>query len=202
MMRRRLTTAVIAIAALLWTATVAAMYRAVRKFESTPGRAAIARTDWPANSTIHRDSDWTLVMLVHPHCSCSRASVEELQRIIDKTPATMRSIILVYRPKEFAPGWEKTDVVNAAQHLARAKVILDEDGREAKLFGGFTSGQTFLYDDHGALRFSGGITMLRGHAGSNRGSADVIDIVRSRMASSAHPVFGCAITSSTEGATR
>ena len=48
--RRVVTTTVLVVAALLWTATVGAMYRAIRRFESTPGRAADALTTWPARA--------------------------------------------------------------------------------------------------------------------------------------------------------
>jgi hypothetical protein len=133
-------------------------------------------------------------MLVHPHCSCSRASVDELEAVLEKSPATLRTYVLVYRPENFKPGWEKTQVVENASKLRRAKVLVDENGREAELFGGFTSGQTLLYDDHGNLRFAGGITSLRGHAGINSGRTGIIDILRSRSGAGTHPVFGCAIS--------
>jgi len=79
-------------------------------------------------------------------------------------------------------------------------VVIDLDARETRLFGGFTSGQTFLYDGAGQLRFSGGVTALRGHAGLNRGVADVVRIAKSGVGNASHPVFGCAIVSHEEGA--
>lgn len=197
MKRRTLLTATLFAAAMIWIATVAAAYQALRRFESTPGEAADARKTWPSSSRVALAPDWTLVMLIHPHCSCSRASVQELQAVIDGAPS-VRSTVLVYRPSEFRSGWERTEVVEAASRLRRTRVVIDEDGREAKLFGGFTSGQTFLYDRNGRLRFSGGITSLRGHAGINRGRTDIIDIIRSHAARASHPVFGCAIASRTE----
>jgi len=106
---------------------------------------------------------------------------------------SLQTYVLVYRPADFQAGWEKTETFEAAKRLQRAHVIVDQDGREARLFGGFTSGQTFLYDRDGALRFSGGVTSLRGHAGVNRGSMDVVNIVHARTTQSTHPVFGCAI---------
>jgi hypothetical protein len=82
-------------------------------------------------------------------------------------------------------------------------VLIDHDGVEARIFGGFTSGQTFLYDDKGRLRFAGGVTSLRGHAGLNTGRADVIRIANDRNGEGSHPVFGCAInTTTTTGETR
>lgn len=199
-MARRLASAILALAVVLWIATVFVIYRAIRHFETTPGHAASARRVWPASSSIARPAGrWSLVMLVHPHCSCSRASVQELQAILDKAPASLRTYILVYRPTDAAPGWEKTDVVEAAARLPRTEVIVDPDGHEARRFGGFTSGQTYLFDTEGTLRFSGGITSLRGHAGDNRGREDVIQIVRSQLGSASHPVFGCAITTESRG---
>jgi hypothetical protein len=137
-------------------------------------------------------------MLVHPKCSCSRASVSELQEVIEQAPRNVRPYVLVYRPREVPAGWEKTDVVDSASRLRRANVIFDDAGREADLFGGFTSGQTFVYDERGRLRFAGGITSLRGHAGSNRGRADIIGIITSRIGTGTHPVFGCAIATPDE----
>ena len=193
---RRIITASIVLAALAWAGTIAAAYQAVRRFETTPGMAADAASSWPVRSAIARqDGQWSLIMLVHPHCSCSRASIQELQAILEKAPHTLRTSVLVYRPSEFPAGWERTDVYEAASRLPRTNVIIDRDGREAAVFGGFTSGQTFLYDGTGRLRFAGGITSLRGHAGVNRGRADVIQIANAGKGSGKHPVFGCAIAS-------
>lgn len=202
-LRRSSVTLLLVAAGLLWAATVGAMYRAVRRFETTPGRAASAHSMWPDQSRISRpDGAWTLLTLIHPHCSCSRATIEELQTILEKGPPSVRSIVLVYRPSDFPPGWENTEVVQAAYHLPRTRVTIDVDAREARLFGGFTSGQTFLYDGDGNLRFSGGVTALRGHAGLNRGVADVVQIAKTGVGKASHPVFGCAIVSREEGAHR
>jgi hypothetical protein len=194
MKRRVFVTGSLIAAGLIWAATVGAMYQAVRHFETTPGRGAAARTLWPARSRIVPGRDrWTLVMLIHPHCSCTRASLQELERIIEMSGPSLQTYVLVYRPSDFQAGWEKTETFEAAKHLQRARVIVDPDGHEARLFGGFTSGQTFLYDGEGVLRFSGGVTSLRGHTGVNRGSMDVVDIVHAKARQGTHPVFGCAI---------
>lgn len=193
--RRWIITGALIAAALVWAATVAAAYRTIRRFESTPGTAAIAPAIWPVRSTVPRaDGTWTLVMLIHPHCSCSRASVKELEAVLEKAPRSVQSHVLVFRPSEFPAGWEQTDVYKAATRLRGTRVLIDQDGREAKLFGGFTSGQTFLYDNEGALRFEGGITSLRGHAGLNSGRAGIIRIANTRDGGGTHPVFGCAIS--------
>lgn len=203
MRRPRIVTALLGLAALVWAGTVVGAYRAIRLFETTPGAPAIARQAWPAATHVpRRAGSWSLVMLVHPHCSCSRASVQELAEIVEHAPRDLQTTVLVYRPHEMPAGWERTDVYDAATHVRRARVLVDADGAEASVFGGFTSGQTFLYDDRGELRFAGGITSLRGHTGFNRGSADVLRIASHREGTGTHPVFGCAISTNTTGGTR
>jgi hypothetical protein len=179
-------TASIVIAGAIWIGTVGAAVRA----------AAVAPKSWPSDSNLVLNHEApTLVMLVHPQCSCTRASLAELQAVIEKSPRTLRTYVVVYRPHQAKAGWEKTAVYEAATRLRGTHVIVDEDGREAKRFGTFTSGQTFLYDATGTLRFEGGITMLRGHAGLNSGRAGVIHIANGEAGKGTHPVFGCSIVS-------
>ena len=201
MSRRVILSAALIVAGALWAATVAAAYRAIHRFETTPGEAAMARQSWPAATHLARTpGSWSLVMLVHPHCSCSRASVNELAAIVEKAPRDLQTSVLVYRPHDAVAGWERTDVYASAKRLRNAQVVIDDDGVEAAAFGGFTSGQTFLYDGNGRLRFAGGITSLRGHAGINRGRTDVLRIATKHSGNGTHPVFGCAISTPTTGA--
>jgi len=195
-MKRKALIAVLALAGATWVVTVAAAVRSIRAFESTPGRAAVAPERWPAAASIAREpGTWTLVMLVHPHCSCSRASVAELAAVVESAPRNVRTYVLAYRPHEFDEAWSHTDVWTAAQRIPRVRVLTDLDGRQARRFGGFTSGQTFLFDPDGVRRYSGGITLLRGHAGLNSGRAEVIRLVNGGHGPGTHPVFGCAIVS-------
>jgi hypothetical protein len=201
MSRRTLLAGTLVFAGAIWAATVAAAYQAIHRFETTPGEAAIARQTWPAATHLARTpGTWSLVMFVHPHCSCSRASIGELAAIVEKAPRDLQTSVLVYRPHDAAPGWERTDVYASAKRLRNARVVVDDDGAEAAVFGGFTSGQTFLYDAGGRLRFAGGITSLRGHAGINRGRIDVLSIATKHAGNGTHPVFGCAISTRTTGA--
>ena len=199
-MKRIILIVAFALAGAIWVVTVAAAVRSIRAFEATPGRAADAPERWPASAAIERQpGTWTLVMLIHPHCSCSRASVSELAAVVEGAPRNLRAYVLTYQPHEYGPEWSHTDVWTAARRLSRVRVITDVDGKEARRFGGYTSGQTFLFDPDGNRRFSGGITLLRGHAGLNSGRADVIRIANGGAGRGTHPVFGCAIATHREG---
>ena len=72
-----------------------------------------------------------------------------------------------------------------------AGIAVDE-GAEARRFGVETSGQTFLYDTHGALTFSGGITGSRGHAGENSSELSLVALLSNRQPQKRDTsVFGC-----------
>src|SRR4051812_31343380 len=52
-------------------------------WDNQPGTAARAPDQWPAATILARDRGGpTLVMLVHPQCTCSRASLGELAELL------------------------------------------------------------------------------------------------------------------------
>src|SRR5688572_7983088 len=68
---------------ILWGVFVGFGFRGLWAYESRPGAAATPPLQWPAASSIQRvEGTPTLVMLAHPHCPCTRASIEELNRIM------------------------------------------------------------------------------------------------------------------------
>ena len=73
--------------------------------------------------------------------------------MIEMTGTSLQTYVVVYQPAEFSTAWEKTEVLDAASRLQRVRLVTDPDGHEARLFGGFTSGQTFLYDREGSAPF-------------------------------------------------
>ena len=71
---------------------------------------------------------------------------------------------------------------------------MDNAGIEARRFHSETSGQTLLYDPAGNLRFQGGITFARGHAGDNPGRAALQELLLKGHASQVKTrVFGCSL---------
>jgi hypothetical protein len=177
----------------LWLLVVGVGLSFLLGYENTPGVAAKPLASWPADSQIQRTPGRaTLVMLVHPHCPCSRASIGELALLMAQTQGRLEAYVLFLKPAEFSNDWEKTDLWQSAAGIPGVKPIVDYDGVEARRFHAATSGQTVLYDAEGRLLFSGGITMARGHAGDNAGRSAIVSLVNAKLAEQTEtPVFGC-----------
>ena len=128
---------------------------------------------WPAQSRIARKpGSLSLVMVVHPHCPCSRASIEELADLMVQAHGRLEASVVFIKPPGFTSNWAKTSLWRSAAAIPGVSETVD-DGREARLFGAATSGQTMGYDRNGRLLFSGGITAARGHLGDNPGASAI-----------------------------
>jgi hypothetical protein len=165
------------------------------RYSEAPGIATHVPKLWPADSILARDARRpTLIMFLHPRCPCSRASVGELERLLARVDGRLDVSVAFVEPPHAGAGWEETDLIRRVRSLQGVRFYMDKDGTEARLFGAETSGQTLLYEPSGKLRFQGGITPGRGHAGDNPGRSALEDLVlRGRANSNDTPVFGCAL---------
>jgi len=163
-------------------------------YANAPGAPGTAPAQWPAASGVpHSPARPTIVMFVHPHCPCSRASVGELALLMahEGEKADARVIFLI--PAGLDSDWVKTDLWTAAAAIPGVTVERDSEGRHARTFGSATSGDTLLYDGAGQLLFHGGITGARGHSGDNAGRSAIEALLRGESIRMATPVFGCAL---------
>lgn len=171
-----------------WLALTSASFVVLAHYSGTPGQPAPASADWPADSALRRsDARMTLVMLAHPHCPCTQASLSELERLLARTGGAADAFVV------FAMAGEaESPLIDRARAIPDLEVVIDRDGRETARFGAATSGHVVLYDRDGALRFSGGITAARGHEGDNQGSDALRQMIMGHESDAprAH-TFGC-----------
>jgi hypothetical protein len=186
------------VAAALWLVAVVTGLWILWAFDNAPGVSARAPARWPADSPLSRAAGRpTIVLLAHPQCSCTRATLGELAEALARARTRPKTYILFLKPEGFANGWERTDLWRTAAALPDVTVLRDDEGREARRFGAFTSGQTLLYDSDGTLLFSGGITGARAHAGDNAGRSTIVDLLnRGQSSRAATNVFGCPLFAS------
>ena len=192
--RRTKTLFVTALLGLAWTVAVAFGLRTILAYESTPGTIGAVPRQWPSTSQIERLTDRpALVMLVHPRCPCTRASVAELAQLMSRMQGKVATYVLFLKPRRSTTEWEDTELQRSVATIPSVTVLPDVDGVEARRFGAETSGHTLLFDLDGRLLFSGGITEFRGHAGDNAGVRAIESLINGGApARTATSVFGCA----------
>ena len=137
-----------------------------------------------------------LLVFIHPRCSCTRATLEELDRLLEDSRAHVQIALIVYRSKAIDATVDvSTGVFEGAKLLHRlVQVFPDRNGALAHRFGAATSGEIVLYGADGQLLFQGGITSMRSQAGDSEGSKALRKALTSGATQTkAASVFGCPI---------
>lgn len=138
----------------------------------------------------------TLLLFLHPKCSCSLATVREMSRIIAYASRPI-DIHIVFAPISIYQDVSETKIWSHASLLPSVNIVVDRNGDLIKQYAVKTSGHALLYNPHGKLMFSGGITSGRGHEGDNSGKTAVIALISGQRALiNTVPVFGCPLMGS------
>ncbi|MEQ1904555.1 MAG: hypothetical protein ABL888_10245 [Pirellulaceae bacterium] len=178
----------------LWAVGVIVGFNVQWAYCSKPGPVVTAPAVWPfvfATGFAQQPRRPTLVMFAHPRCPCTRASMQELDKLVAQAPGKIDVQVLFYKPSMEPPSWAETDLLRSARRIPGARVFVDEDNMIAQQFAIATSGQVFLFGRDGDLLFSGGITA---------GRSAILSLLRGEAHNRlATPVFGCPLCESVPG---
>lgn len=195
-----------ALAVAVWLAAMGGASIATWRYKMDPAPVAEggAPPTWPEGLPIERAPDRaTVVMLAHPRCPCTRASIEELAALVDELGPAARTYVLFAAPPSVPEEWAETDTWRRASALPGVTVVRDVDGGAARRLGAVVSGHTVVFDRDGRLLFSGGVTSARGHAGDNEGRRRIVALLRGEGdALAVAPTFGCDLDESAKEAVR
>ncbi len=179
----------------LWSFGVVTIIGVTSVYEKTPGAMGSVPMRYPAEDG--EKPVIRLLVFLHPQCPCSLATVAELQHIVAGVHESVEMTTWVFLPENAPPDWLDTQVVARAKWLKEMNVKLDHEAQVARKFGVATSGHVLVYDGEGDLRFSGGITITRGHEGDNHAARTVHALVGEGASGPAviMPVYGCGLYS-------
>ena len=182
-------------ASALWIAAAVGGSLFIFVYESRPAPVSDVARVWPVQTGLtHNAGGFELVMAVHPKCSCTRASVVELNQLMQAWSGRVHAIALVTKPFEVEDLWSETDLVARLREIPNVEVVRDLGGAKSGAFGAQSSGETLLYDAAGQLVFAGGITAFRGHEGPSIGSEALQQIVAGNAAPQTRTrTFGCSL---------
>ena len=83
----------------LWLGSAGAGLFWLMAYDNTPGAIADAPAGWPSASALTRDPNApTLVMLAHPRCDCTRASLGELEELLARVKVKPRTFVVFIKP--------------------------------------------------------------------------------------------------------
>jgi len=184
--------AVVAGLGTLWLAAIVVALAFWERYDVTAGAKAI-----PTPNIDSPSDRWRLQVFLHPHCPCSRATLNELREVARATPQVSIRVWFV-RPKGTPEGWERTDLWFAATDLAGVVVECDVDGVAARQWGARTSGFAILTDPEARIVFQGGLTRARGRDGESPGRRAILDWVAVGDGRLETPTFGCPLFDSDE----
>jgi hypothetical protein len=178
---------------LLWLAAIGTGLAELWRYDGQRGAAAVAPMQWPdTGPAVEVPGKARLVMLAHPRCPCTRASLAELARLMAQAQGRLTADVFFVQPTGTGDDFVDTDLWRSAAAIPGVHVWRDRDGRTAARFGAETSGQVVLYDAAGQRRFQGGITAARGHEGDNAGRAAVLAALDGDAPADT-PVYGCGL---------
>jgi hypothetical protein len=199
-MKDKIRPGVIVLMTTAWVLVIGGGMFGLSRYKSSPGLLMPAPAVWPAGSVLPRQPGRsTLIMMSHPRCPCTRASITELKTLLSQFGDRLTAHVLFVQPHGTDHDWTNTDLWKSASQIPGVQVVRDEGGVEAARFDGLTSGTIVLYDAEGRLLFNGGITGARGHVGDNLGLrriASLLDGTETDRADS--PVFGCPLHAENE----
>lgn len=179
----------------LWLITALAGFDVLLNYQTTSGAIGALPQKMPAGAGFALDGVRdTLVMFVHPRCPCTRASIEELNRLMARSRGQVAARVLFVKPPGFDEEWTHSDLWRNVTAIPGVTAQEDPDGAQAHLFGAETSGYVILFNPHGQLLFNGGITGGRGHEGDNAGESAIASILAGEKADVREtPVYGCSL---------
>lgn len=179
----------------VWLLTVVVGIAIFLNYENTSGQTGATPEHWPEGTQIALDPKHdTLVMFVHSQCSCTRASMEELNRALAQSDGRISANVLFLKPENASDDWMHTGLWKSAAEIPGVKVFADPNGETARKFGAETSGYVLLYDAKGHLLFKGGVTASRGHAGDNAGEEAIVALSAGQNINKTQtPVYGCSL---------
>ncbi len=176
--------------ALVWTAVVGRGVHELMVYAYTPAATAAVGEAWPVTAPVTGPMSQPLLgVFVHAECPCSRASLNELSRVMAQARGRVEA--RVYIESTGPDGGLDSDNARTAARIPGVQVVADRDGLVAESLRAAVSGETLLFAAGGSMLFHGGLTAARGHEGDNDGRRAVLSLLEGGSAPPTVPVFGC-----------
>lgn len=132
-------------------------------------------------------------VFAHPFCPCFNDTLEALTAVQARVGSRVRIEVVFVWADPSSHEIDASTSIRTASKLPGATVHYDTTGSLAAAYQAVSSGHLVFHDAAGVLRFQGGITTARGHAGSTVAREQLIDLIETPHAGPlvTTPIFGC-----------
>jgi len=136
------------------------------------------------------------IVFLHPHCPCSKSTINEIERMLSKPEYHNTQIMFIaFSSSQRSKEWNHSALVAKAELIPGTLLFSDTDGRLATAFGAQISGEVLAFSSSGNLAFHGGVTASRGHEGPNPGIESLGQVLVGQIPQRSElPVYGCILT--------
>ena len=165
--------------------------------EASEGAEAAASQNWPSDSALPLMMDkYTLLFFAHPKCTCTRASLYELDRLMARYNDKIEGHLAFATDPEFGTvsAQDENPLWAHGNRIEGIRPFLDHNNAEIRRFQVRVSGTVLLFSPAGKLCFAGGITPFKGHCGISAGRQAIESVIASKATELIRtPVFGCSL---------
>ena len=180
----------------IWLTLFATAYYVLLQYDFKSSDSKLSKIPRATQLPISKQGP-TLIAFLHAKCPCSRASINEIDRLLTSHGKDLKTIFVFSKEKDLELAWiQESELYKKAQKMS-VEIIIDPNNSEAKVFKAQTSGKVFLVSPKQEILFQGGVTASRGHEGNNSGITAIQKILAGKNSQiDFQPSFGCLIYSS------
>ncbi len=171
-----------------WACAIVFVMAGALVYDTKPGKQPVGEPGLRAADP----GRWTLLMVVHPDCPCTKASLRNLAAIVETTRLPLKVQIVAAMPQRY--DGPKSNLT-LARGIPKATVTVLDADVAIQRHGALTSGHLFVFDPDRRLVYSGGVTPARGAEDATSSIRWFRALVEQRAVASSAPTYGCSLTS-------
>ncbi len=146
-----------------WIGSIALGMHLSQKSDATPTTHPLR---FPDASALTRATDRaTLIVITDASCPATPANLDELTRVLSEVQGQVKTYVLFAPAGESGAQWG--GLWSAVASMPGVVAVGDNDGIETRRFGAAATGHALLFNTHGRLVFSGGLTEARNRMGES-----------------------------------
>jgi hypothetical protein len=133
--------AVFATVVLIWGASIFYGARVLMQYETGAGKPGEPPSKWPQASRLQRAAGkFTLVMMAHPDCPCTRAGVKELEQLSVRLAGRLDAFVVFRKPEASRDDVSSSVLWKTVAAIPGVTVWHDAPGDETRRFQSWVSG--------------------------------------------------------------